>query len=87
MGDLLRFSALLRGESNLLVFISSVMTDDLKCARETAVTTLRALHFVHPWAFELTPASSETPSDAYLRKVEEADFVIWLIGTRRRSRW
>ena len=38
MGDLLRFSALLRGESNLLVFISSVMTDDLKCARETAVT-------------------------------------------------
>ena len=25
-------------------------------------------------------ASSETPSDAYLRKVEEADFVIWLIG-------
>ena len=69
-----------RGESNLLGFISSVMSPDLTHARETAFTVLDEMDFVHPWAFEFTPASSESPSDAYLRRVEDADFVVWLIG-------
>ncbi len=58
------------------------MGDELKCARKTAVTALRELSSIRPWAFEFTPASSEPPTDAYLRKVEEADFVIWLIGAK-----
>ena len=57
MDDLPRSGVLIRSESDLLVFISSVMTDDLEPARETAVTTLRELSPVHPWAFEFTPAS------------------------------
>ncbi|MCY4075737.1 MAG: DUF4062 domain-containing protein, partial [Acidobacteria bacterium] len=71
---------LVRGESDLLVFISSVMTKEMELARMTAVQTLRDLPFSRPWAFEYTPANSEEVTDAYLRKVEEADFVVWLVG-------
>ena len=69
-----------RGESDLLVFISSAMRPELTSARETAFTVLDEMDCVHPWAFEFTPASSESPSNAYLRRVEDADFVVWLIG-------
>ena len=71
---------LVRGESDLLVFISSVMTEEMKSVRRKAVQTLHDLPFSRPWAFEYTPANSEDVTDAYLRKVEEADFVIWLVG-------
>ena len=69
-------------ESELLVFISSVMDDELTPARNSATATIKEMDFSRPWAFEYTPASSEAASDAYLRKVEEADFVIWLVGSR-----
>lgn len=71
---------LVPGESDLLVFISSVMTDEMKPARRQAVQALGQLPLARPWAFECTPANSERVSDAYLRKVEEADFVVWLVG-------
>ena len=71
-----------RSESDLSVFISSVMDDDLNPARDLAVQAIETIDFGRPWAFEYTPASSEAASDAYLRKVEEADFVIWLVGRR-----
>ena len=70
---------LVRGESDLLVFISSV-TEEMRSARRKAVQTLNDLPFSRPWAFEFTPANSEDVTDAYLRKVEEADFVVWLVG-------
>ena len=73
-------SDLPRSESDLLVFISSVMSDELNHARQVAEQAVRAFPITRPWAFESTPASSEPPADGYLRKVEEADFVIWLIG-------
>ena len=72
---------LLRSETDLLIFISSVM-DELKCARQVVMNTCLAFPFTQPWAFEFTPASSELPIDGYLRKVKEADFVIWLIGRK-----
>ena len=71
-----------RSESNILVFISSVMTDELEWAREEVVRTLETIPFAQPWAFEFTPASSETPDDAYLRKARDADFMVWLVGSR-----
>ena len=71
---------LVRGESDLLAFISSVMTKEMEPVRLTAVQTLHGLPFSRPWAFEYTPANSEDVTDAYLRKVEEADFVVWLVG-------
>ena len=69
-----------RSETSLLVFISSVMTDDLDHARQIAQQAITELEIGRPWAFEYTPASSESPSDLYLRKVAEADFVVWLVG-------
>ena len=69
-----------RSEADLLAFISSVMSDELEHARQVTVKTCRGFPIVRPWAFEYTPASSEPPAEAYLRKVREADFVFWLIG-------
>ena len=73
-------SDLPRSESDLLVFISSVMSDELNRARHVTKQAVCAFPISRPWAFEFTPASSEPPDDAYLRKVAEADFVVWLIG-------
>ncbi len=69
-----------RSEADLLVFISSVMNDELQHARSVAEQTIRGIDFGRPWAFEYTPASSEPPTSAYLRKVSEADFVVWLVA-------
>ena len=71
---------LYRSESDLLVFVSSVMTPALAFARETTTRAIESFDFGHPWVFEFTPASSQKPEDGYLRKVAEADFVIWLVG-------
>ena len=71
-----------KSESDLLVFISSVMDDELGLARDSTAKAIQEMGFGRPWAFEYTPASSEAASDAYLRKVEESDFVIWLVGSR-----
>src|SRR2546426_1251701 len=68
------------GEAPLLVFVSSVMTSGLQRAREEAVSAIRsAPGLLVPWAFEFTPASSEPRDESYLRKVREADFVVWLV--------
>ena len=73
-------SDLPRSESDLLVFISSVMRDKLTHARQVTEQAIRAFPITRSWVFESTPASSEPPNEEYLRKVAEADFVIWLIG-------
>ena len=70
-----------QSESNLVVFISSVMTEELRWAREEARRAFEEFPFAHVWTFEFTPASSESPTDTYLRKVQEADFVVWLVGS------
>ena len=69
-----------RSENNLLVFISSRMSTEMKRAREIAVEAIEGVEFGRPWAFEFSPASSESADDSYLRKVREADFVVWLAG-------
>ena len=58
------------------------MTDELEWAREEVVRTFKNFPFARPWAFEFTPASSESATDAYLRKVRDADFVVWLVGSQ-----
>lgn len=69
-----------RSETDLLVFISSVMSPELEIARKLSREAFKELGFTRPWAFEFTPASSESPEESYLRKVQESDFVVWLIG-------
>ena len=73
-------AAFQRGETDLLVFISSVMNVELKRGREVAEQTVIEFPITRPWAFEDTPASSRAPADEYLRAASEADIVIWLIG-------
>ena len=69
-----------RSENNLLVFISSRMNSEMEPARKIAVEAVKRVEFGRPWAFECTPANTETAEDTYLRKVREADFVVWLVG-------
>lgn len=68
------------GEQPLVVFVSSVMHPTLEWARETTKNTFGRATFLMPWLFEFTPGSSEPIEDGYLRKVREADFVVWLVG-------
>ena len=70
-----------RSENNLLVFISSRMNSEMEPARKIAVEAVKRVEFGQPWAFEYTPASPETAEATYLRKVREADFVMWLVGS------
>ena len=72
----------IRGESDLLAFISSVMRDEMTSARGIAIRTVNNFPFIRPWSFEGTPASSESLPDNYLRKVRESDLVIWLVGRK-----
>ena len=69
-----------RSESDLIVFISSRISEELTSARETAVQAIDSLHLARAWTFEHSTASSEPPKDTYLRKVRESDFVVWLVG-------
>jgi hypothetical protein len=70
------------GELPRLAFISSVIDDELLAVRKRIVATLGQAPFLLPWAFEMTPASSEAVGDDYLRKVREATLVFWFAGTR-----
>ena len=69
-----------RSENNLLVFISSRMNSEMEPARLIAVEAIKGVAVGRPWAFEFTSASAETAEDTYIRKVREADFVLWLVG-------
>lgn len=71
-----------RGEPDLLVFISSVMDDELNKARCIVQKVFCEFPITRPWAFEFTPASSTSPEDEYLEKVKRADFVVWLVGSK-----
>ena len=69
-------------ESPLVVFISSVMNnDEVNCARKATRDVIDSIEFGRSWVFERTPASSEAAVVGYLRKVREADFVVWLVGS------
>jgi hypothetical protein len=73
------------GELPRLAFISSVIDDELRPVRKRVVATLGQAPFLLPWAYEMTPASSETVGDDYLRMVREATLVLWFAGTRTTS--
>ena len=70
-----------RNEADLLVFISSRISEELTCARKTASDAIESLDCARAWMFEHSTASSEAPEHTYLRKVRESDFVVWLVGS------
>ena len=71
---------MISGEHPLVAFVSSVMSAELKWARDAVFYTLIRPEYLTPWLFERTPASSESADKGYLRKVRESDLVLWLIG-------
>jgi hypothetical protein len=58
------------------------MDDEMRKPRQDAVRALDAPSFLAPWAFEYSPASSESADWSYLSKVRQADVLIWLVGSR-----
>lgn len=69
-------------EQPLGVFVSSVMSPDMKWARDAVAATLDRVPYLSRWLFEYTPASSDTADNSYLSKVREADVVIWLVADK-----
>ena len=69
----------LKSEPDLLVFISSVI-EGMREVRKKAKDAVNDYPLTTPWLFEDMPANSESAEDLYLRKVEDSDIVIWLIG-------
>jgi hypothetical protein len=70
------------GEPPLVVFVSSVMDEEMGQPRQDAVLALEAPQFLAPWAFEFAPASPEPADWSYLTKAAAADALIWLVGSR-----
>lgn len=59
------------------------MDQEMELARRLVIETLEArAPYLQPWAFERTPASSQSVPDAYLSKVREARFLFWLVGSK-----
>lgn len=71
---------ILASEQPLLVFVSSVIRPSVSPYRERAVEVLTATPSFRPWAFEGTPAPSESVVDGYLRHVREADAFLLCLG-------
>lgn len=58
------------------------MDNDMEAWRVATVDALQSVPYLFAWAFEFTPPSSEAVDTAYLRKVRESHFVLWLVGSR-----
>jgi len=69
------------GESPLVVFVSSVMNNEMADVRREALEALQTYPYIQPWLFEHVPGSSEPTREGYLRRVRESDLVIWLCGS------
>jgi hypothetical protein len=68
------------GETPLVVFISSVMDEEMSQPRKDARLALDA-PFLVPWAFESTPANPDRADWTYLSKAASADALLWLVGS------
>ena len=73
------FPSVQPGERPIKAFVSSVMRPEFEEVRKETVRTLDEIPLIARWAFEYTPGSSEPVDKAYLRHVQDADFVVWLV--------
>ncbi len=67
-------------ERPISVFVSSRISPAYEWARLAAFEELKGLGLFDPWLFEVAPASTEGVQRGYLRRVAEADLVLWLVG-------
>jgi len=68
-----------QGEPPLTIFVSSRI-DELSAERRSALNAISKIPVARAWVFEFTPPSSEEVEDSYLRKVEQCDVFILIIG-------
>jgi hypothetical protein len=68
------------GELPLVVFVSSVMDEEMSQPHKDAQLALDA-PFLVPWAFESTPANPDPADWTYLSKAASADALLWLVGS------
>ena len=73
-------ASLQRSEADLLVFISSVMNEQLDYARQTARETVEKLGLWLSVGIRIHTGQPRTTRTRILAQVAEADFVIWLVG-------
>jgi GNAT superfamily N-acetyltransferase len=66
-------------ENPLLVFISSAQ-EEFRKERRVCVDAIQSLVLTRPWAFEYAPASADALEASYLRKVDQCDIFVALIG-------
>jgi len=69
-----------RATAPLTVFVSSVMTDEMRPARDVCYQVLSQDRYV-PYLFERTPASPDSAEHAFLAALDNADVVVWLVGS------
>jgi hypothetical protein len=65
------------------VFISSILNlaiEDLRAERLAVKEVVEDFGFLHAWAFEAAPASTEELDQSFLRHVDECDLFILIIG-------
>lgn len=69
----------LRSEDPLLVFVSSAQTEFAQ-ERQACVEAVQSLVLTRPWAFEYASASADSADASYLKKVDECDIFVLLVG-------
>ncbi|MDP9237928.1 MAG: GNAT family N-acetyltransferase [Chloroflexota bacterium] len=57
-----------------------VTVDDLSAERESCRSTVNALAVTRAWTFENSPSSADPVDDTYLKKVDECDLFILILG-------
>ena len=70
-------------ENPLLVFVSSVMNEQLENLhkeRQAVMQAVKQISLARPWLFEFSPASTDTPEESYLTKVRECDIFVLILG-------
>lgn len=66
-------------ENPLLVFISSAQ-EEFREERKLCADAIRSLVLTRPWVFEYAPASADALEDSYLKRVDECDIFVVLVG-------
>jgi hypothetical protein len=69
-----------RSSAPLSVFVSSVMNDEMRSARDVCFEVLSQDRHA-PYLFERTPASPDTAEHAFLDALKNADVIVWLVGS------
>jgi hypothetical protein len=67
------------------IFVSSILNpsiEDLRPERLAVREVVESFPFLRAWAFEASPASSESLDQSYLRHVEECDVFVIILGEK-----